>query len=130
MMDERATWLQAGPAVVCNGTETPLRTCGPLGLHLPALSVRVEADPVAAAPEGSPNAQAPAVLQDEVGEPGLLSEGDQHGHVARRVAGKRLRKGKPAPNPEAGYPRGGGEPRWSTLRYGFPPYMSYIGSGC
>lgn len=116
--------------MVCNGTETPLRTCGPLGLHLPALSVRVEADPVAAAPEGSPNAQAPAVLQDEVGEPGLLSEGDQHGHVARRVAGKRLRKGKPAPNPEAGYPRGGGEPRWSTLRYGFPPYMSYIGSGC
>lgn len=74
----------------------------------------MEADPVAAAPEGSPNAQAPAVLQDEVGEPGLLGEADQHGHVARRVAGKRLRKDKPAPNAEAGYP-------WEEESHSGPP---------
>lgn len=87
-------------SLCCDGTETPPRTRGPPGLHLPDLSIRVEADPVAVAPEGSPNAQVPAVLQDDVGEPGFLGERDQKGHVAWRVAGKWLGKDKPIKSPQ------------------------------
>lgn len=54
----------------------------PLGFHLPEVAVRVEADPMAMAPEGSPDPWAPAVLQDAIGEEGFLNESDDNGHVA------------------------------------------------
>lgn len=52
------------------------------GLHLPEVAVRVEADPMAAAPEGSPDPRVPAVLQDAIGEQGFLGEHDENGHIA------------------------------------------------
>lgn len=66
-----------------------------LGLHLPEVAIRVEADPVALAPKGSPDPWVSAVLQDAIGEQGFLGECDENGHVARWVAEKRLRKEEP-----------------------------------
>ena len=77
------------------GLGTSWDLVSPLGLHLPEVAVRVEADPVAVDPKGSPDPWVPAVLQDAIGEQGFLSERDENGHVAQRVAEKQLRKDEP-----------------------------------
>lgn len=59
----------------------------------------MEAEPVAVAPEGSPDLGVPAVLQDAIGEQVFLGERDENGQVARRVAEKQLRKDEPVESP-------------------------------